>query len=480
MSKLTIGMATFRDFDGVYFSLQALHVYHPRVEYLVIDNAPESSTQTRDVTNAVGGRYLHRPDLNGTSAPRDALFRLAKTQWVMCIDSHVLLESGAVQYLLDYIDANPNSNDLISGPLIYDDGKNVSTHWRADNVPGLWGTWDTDPRGFGDKPFEIPMQGLGLFAMRRAAWPGFHPKFRGFGGEEGYIHEKVRQRGGKNWCLPKLRWRHRFRHMENGAPPPPYHLSREDHIWNLLLGHRELGIDAIGQIRQTFGNGLPAGVFDQLAAKAEMVQPWHKSSSRKRRMSLLGVWYTNSQAPLSLMQKSLQTIKRAADETMHHNVRVVTSSWLPIAGNSFPCVVGKPDAASGHASIIAQMRAAVDSVQWHNEYVFDAVVFLEHDVLYPPGYFDKIGDAFDGGEVPVVSNLDYEGLNATGWLAVKERHEPNHQLALRRDVFFANLDRAQAECDKQGWCLLEPQGDRNDWVRLPPVGLTPAIHVNWT
>ena len=53
--------------------------------------------------------------------------------------------------------------------------------------------------------FEIPMQGLGLFACRRAAWVGFNTRFRGFGAEEGYIHEKTRQHGGRTLCLPFLR-----------------------------------------------------------------------------------------------------------------------------------------------------------------------------------------------------------------------------------------------------------------------------------
>jgi hypothetical protein len=76
----------------------------------------------------------------------------------------------------------------------------------------MWGIWATDPRGKdpeGD-PFEIPMQGLGVFSCRKGAWPGFNPMFRGFGGEEGYIHEKFRQAGGRCLCLPWLRWTHRF------------------------------------------------------------------------------------------------------------------------------------------------------------------------------------------------------------------------------------------------------------------------------
>src|ERR1700675_1402777 len=43
--KLTIGMATYDDYDGVYFSLQALRLYHPEIleetDFVVVDNPPD-------------------------------------------------------------------------------------------------------------------------------------------------------------------------------------------------------------------------------------------------------------------------------------------------------------------------------------------------------------------------------------------------------------------------------------------------------
>ena len=43
--KLTIGMATYDDFDGVFFTIQSLRAYFPmcmsdRVEFILIDNNP--------------------------------------------------------------------------------------------------------------------------------------------------------------------------------------------------------------------------------------------------------------------------------------------------------------------------------------------------------------------------------------------------------------------------------------------------------
>ena len=49
--RLTIGMATYDDYDGVYFTVQAIPLYHPEVtldtEILVIDNHPEGRQRSR-------------------------------------------------------------------------------------------------------------------------------------------------------------------------------------------------------------------------------------------------------------------------------------------------------------------------------------------------------------------------------------------------------------------------------------------------
>ena len=53
-----------------------------------------------------------------------------------------------------------------------------------------------------DDVFEIPGQGLGFFACRKDVWPGFNPHARRqFGGEEMYIHEKVRWHVAAAVCL---------------------------------------------------------------------------------------------------------------------------------------------------------------------------------------------------------------------------------------------------------------------------------------
>ena len=153
----------------------------------------------------------------------------------MCIDSHVLLAPGALYYLTRFYDENPGSMDLLQGPLIYEDLLGYSTHFQDIWQAEMWGVWGTDPRGENpeNRPFEIPGQGLGLFACRKDAWLGFNPYFKSFGGEEMYIHEKYRIAGRKTWCLPGLRWWHRFTRPRGVNYP----LTREDKVRNYLLGH---------------------------------------------------------------------------------------------------------------------------------------------------------------------------------------------------------------------------------------------------
>jgi Glycosyl transferase family 2 len=245
--KLTIGMATYDDYDGVYFSVQAIRLFHPEiledVEFLVIDNHPDSpcARPLKELETWIPNyRYVPKNHLSST-AIRNCVFEEASGDLVLCMDCHVLLAPGSLQRLIQYFDANPGCKDLLQGPLIYDDMTSLSTHFEPQWREGMFGTWSTAPEGADPNgpPFEIPMQGLGLFVCRRDVWPGFNPAFRGFGGEEGYIHEKFRQRGGRVICLPFLRWLHRF-----GRPlGVPYPIRWEDRVRNYHIGFREVGWD---------------------------------------------------------------------------------------------------------------------------------------------------------------------------------------------------------------------------------------------
>ncbi len=145
--RLTIGMATYDDYDGVYFTIQSIRTHNPdlesAIEFLVIDNNPDGrcSDALKHLGNSIAGyRYLPRGDWRGT-AVRDLVFAEADCPLVLCVDSHILLSAGALPRLLAYSDANPDCRDLLQGPLLFDDLQHVATHfeprWQEGNVRGV-------------------------------------------------------------------------------------------------------------------------------------------------------------------------------------------------------------------------------------------------------------------------------------------------------------------------------------------------------
>ena len=276
--KLTIGTAAFDDFNGVFFTLETLRSFHdlPRfqAEIVVVDNHPDGP-DAEDVRhyvssiNEVPARYLPFPEPVGTSAPRDFIFSVAQGEIVLVLDCHVVLQRRALDAILDFFADHPEPA-IVSGPLLTYDRRGLMTHlemkWRA----GMWGIWAHDQRANDPTApaFAIPAMGLGLFACRRSQWPGFHPLARGFGGEECYIHEKIRQRGGQAWCLPAVRWVHRF---HNQSKPTAYPNTWEDRIRNYCLEFLELGRD-LGEIRDHFVRDLKVltdSQFDDMARKVQ-------------------------------------------------------------------------------------------------------------------------------------------------------------------------------------------------------------------
>jgi hypothetical protein len=270
--KLTIGMSTYDDYDGVYFTVQAIRLFHPEItdqsEILVIDNHPDGpcAADLKALEKWVAGyRYVPFDRFQGTAA-RNAVFQEARGEYVLCIDCHVLFAAGAIRKLIDYFDAHPDCADLLQGPLVYDDLRAYSSHMEPVWSHGMYGVWTSDARAASPEapPFEIALQGLGAFACRKQVWPGFHPNLRGFGGEEGYIHEKFRRAGGRTLCLPFLRWVHRFA-RPRGVPYPN---TWEDRIRNYMIVAQELGRDPTPAL-QHFRAHLGAAAADRIIAAVQ-------------------------------------------------------------------------------------------------------------------------------------------------------------------------------------------------------------------
>ena len=102
MVALTIGMPTYNDFDGVFFTVQALRLYQDMVatEILVIDNYGCDHTRPF-IENCADPaiRYLLRAEITGTAPAKDRVFREAQGDAVLCCDSHILFAPDAIARL---------------------------------------------------------------------------------------------------------------------------------------------------------------------------------------------------------------------------------------------------------------------------------------------------------------------------------------------------------------------------------------------
>lgn len=261
-------MAVHDDIDGLYFSIQAIRMFHKEVlddiEFVVIDNNPSGNHGkcVREFLDWIDEPVQYLPFTNYKSTiVRNKIFELADTPYVLSIDSHVFIEPGAIAKLINFYENNQDKNNLLQGPLVYDDLRSISTHFDLVWQSNMWGVWGTDKRGEDPNgaPFEIPAQGLGLFSCRKDAWLGFNKEFRGFGGEEGYIHEKYKKNGRTTLCLPFLRWCHRF-YRPDGVSYPNNLVQR---FKNYMIGFKELGMDT-SELKKHFELSIPISSIEEV------------------------------------------------------------------------------------------------------------------------------------------------------------------------------------------------------------------------
>lgn len=280
-------MCTFDDHHGVYFSIQALRLYHPLVsrddvEIIVIDNNPNGKhgEANRNLCNWIKDKVKYIPYTEKqTTANRNLIFQHAQGKYCISMDCHVMLPPTSLEKLLEHYESNPDCKDLVQGPMIYDNLTGYATHFKPTWGGDMYGQWDTDHDKIKKRvPFDIPMMGLGTFSCETKNWLGFNELFTGFGGEEGYIHEKFRKNGGRSLCVPGFKWLHRF-----GRPDgAPYPLKLEDRIWNYYIGWGELqGPDGkmLEEITDFFKNRIPMPRLNQIRRKA--AEAIEKQNSQK-------------------------------------------------------------------------------------------------------------------------------------------------------------------------------------------------------
>lgn len=136
----------------------------------------------------------------------------------------------------------------------------------------------------------------------------------------------------------------------------------------------------------------------------------------------LGIFYSNNNTSIiyPCILKSLDTVKNCSNNVAD----IVTNFW-----NSFeeknPCIETLSwFKVPSHLNQILQILQCLYVAKRINDYRY--VSFLEHDVLYPDGYFDY--PDFDGN---IICNTNYIGLGKNGFQKLKQHDKPLSQITMK-------------------------------------------------
>jgi len=179
----------------------------------------------------------------------------------------------------------------------------------------------------------------------------------------------------------------------------------------------------------------------------------------------LGIFYSNNNTPeiYPAIRASLASIKKAAEG----KADILTCMWQHEPENPFVEYIAWTKTSSHLNQLLQIMQLLYAAREIHN---YEYVSFLEHDVLYPEGYFDY--PEFNNGEV--ITNMNYMGINKMGWQDKTADHEPFHQMTMKFADAITHCEEILANALITNSGMIEPQYiKRRKWKCI-----NPAVHIN--
>jgi hypothetical protein len=169
------------------------------------------------------------------------------------------------------------------------------------------------------------------------------------------------------------------------------------------------------------------------------------------------IFYTDNTNP-HITKFVLDTINKNVKD-----IKVITCSNTPIEDNPFENLIYDNPVRS-HENILQKILLCLNHLKEIGDYKY--VSFLEHDVLYPEGYFDY--PEFE----TATCNMNYIGVCEKGFQEKLPAQLPLHQMTMTLDFAIKNFEEKMRITKEQGWAFIEP-----DFVYRWEC-LEPAIHIN--
>jgi hypothetical protein len=178
----------------------------------------------------------------------------------------------------------------------------------------------------------------------------------------------------------------------------------------------------------------------------------------------LGIFYSNNNdaRTFNAIAKSIDRIAIASTG----KADIISCVWNRITANPFHEIVSWYQSQS-HLNQLLQIMQCLYTAKELNQYEY--VSFLEHDVMYPEGYFDY--PEFKKGTVLV--NMNYGGLCNAGWQKRNQNDKPFHQMTMHLDDAIAHCLEILPNALRTNNGIIESNMARTDWYSAHE-----AIHIN--
>jgi|688.fasta_scaffold236760_3 hypothetical protein len=184
----------------------------------------------------------------------------------------------------------------------------------------------------------------------------------------------------------------------------------------------------------------------------------------KTKQSRLGIFYSNNNEDRinPCILKSLECIKRSSEG----KADIITNLWNSLGDKNPFLETISWTRTSSHLNQVLQILQCLYMGKTIGSYKY--VSFLEHDVLYPEGYFD-----YEDFDLECISNSNYIGLCNSGFQSKNANHQPLSQITMRMDFAIQHFESLLPNAIFLNSGLLEPLIKIGFWKCH-----NPSIHVN--
>jgi hypothetical protein len=206
--------------------------------------------------------------------------------------------------------------------------------------------------------------------------------------------------------------------------------------------------------------------FDGIAATTRSL--WFKEGTMaiypQSTATRLGIFYSNNNNPkiTPAITESIKSIEDGFD------VDIITCVWEKLPYNPFIELISNYKVSS-HLNQVMQILQCLYFAR-ETKAPYEYVSFLEHDVLYPAGYFSFP----DFEEGTILTNMNYGGLSSLGWQEKNQMDEPMHQMTMRFNDAIKHFESILPNAILTNSGMVEPQKmKREQWQSKHQ-----AIHIN--